>query len=217
MLPIRNILRSIRLFGYILLAASFVCGCARNADHITTIALQPYGSFDRKTANEIAEVLTHTYKARCVILKKKSLPQEAFINVKTPRYRADELLRILHDDKPDSIDYILGLTDSDISTTKRDSEGNIKEPAEKYTDWGVFGLGYRPGVSCVVSSFRLKEPRNRFYDRIFKVCIHEIGHNLGLDHCDNEGCVMADAAESIKTVDRVSSHLCVACRSKIHL
>jgi len=86
-----------------------------------------------------------TYNLSVVIFEEKALPENAFVNVKTPRYRADSLLRHLRKMKHDSISYIMGLTDSDISTTRREKNGRIKEPASKYDDWGIFGLGFRPG------------------------------------------------------------------------
>ena len=47
------------------------------------------------------------------------------MNIKSPRYRADSILRILKREKPDSIDYLIGILNKDISTTKRDRKGNI--------------------------------------------------------------------------------------------
>ena len=114
--------------------------------------------------------------------------------------------------KPDSISYILGVTSKDISTTKRNSDGTTKTPESKYSDWGIFGLGYRPGQSCVVSTFRIKHAEHDvFVSRMEKISIHEIGHNMGLKHCETENCVMQDAVETIKTVDNVSNQLCTNC------
>ena len=80
----------------------------------------------------------------------------------------------------------------------------------------MFGLGYRPGPSCIVSTYRLKNTDQRkFIERLKKVAIHELGHNLGLDHCESELCVMRDAVETIKTIDRVDSRLCEQCRKRI--
>jgi archaemetzincin len=106
----------------------------------------------------------------------------------------------------------------DVSTTKRDESGEIKSPKEKYADWGVFGLGYRPGPSCIISTYRIAhKSRSVFMERLKKVAIHEVGHNLGLDHCKTNDCVMQDAAETIKTIDRSAMQLCVNCKSKIGL
>lgn len=125
----------------------------------------------------------------------------------------------MREEKPDSVDFIIGLTSKDISITKRDKRGNIKKPETKYADWGIFGLGFRPGPSCVVSIHRIQNPdKALFIERFKKICIHEIGHNMGLKHCDSdENCVMRDAAETIKTVDRVKLSLCTDCKLKIGL
>jgi archaemetzincin len=180
-----------------------------------SVALQPYDDFDQTLIKQVSSSINKIYGFEAVVLKHKPMPREAYTTVKTPRYRADKLLRILQEEKSDTITYILGLATEDISTTKRDANGNIKLPEEKYTDWGVFGLGYLPGKSCVVSTFRLRNPEYKLLQRLQKVCVHEIGHNLGLDHCKNKMCVMADAAESIKTIDQVKLDLCVACKKKI--
>lgn len=138
------------------------------------------------------------------------------MHLKTPRYRADSLLIDLAQHKPDSLDYIIGLTQVDISTTKRDAQGQILTPIEKYTDWGIFGLGYRPGPSCVVSTYRLKHTNHTtFVSRLKKIAIHEIGHNTGLPHCQaSPHCVMQDAVESIRTIDAADMQLCKSCRLK---
>jgi archaemetzincin len=101
------------------------------------------------------------------------------MNRSKTRYRADSLIAYLSKTtKPGFL--TIGLTDKDISTTK-----------EKIADWGIFGLGYCPGKSCIASTFRLKG-KNRF-EKLFKVAIHELGHTQGLDHCPVKTCLMRDA------------------------
>ena len=181
------------------------------------IGIQPYGAIDNNMLNTIAETLKETYNVKIVVLDPKVLPKSAFVNIKRPRYRADSLLKDLKKQRHDSIDFILGITSKDISTTKRAANSTIKKPESKYSDWGVFGLGYRPGKACVISTFRLKHANAKTYlDRIQKIAIHEIGHNLGLHHCPNAKCVMQDAVETIKTVDSAGFELCEDCKSQIH-
>jgi archaemetzincin len=181
------------------------------------IALQPFAGFETELLDSIAVAIQEAYTVTVCVLPEIPLPQEAFVNIKSPRYRADSLLKYLKKIKPDSIDYIIGLTRADISTTKRDGNKQIKQPESKYADWGVMGLGYMPGRSCVVSTYRLKN-RNRklFVERLQKVSVHELGHNFGLPHCHTPTCVMQDAAESIKTIDNVGFAPCDLCRQKLH-
>ncbi|NRD24436.1 matrixin family metalloprotease [Winogradskyella litoriviva] len=181
------------------------------------IGIQPFGNIDQNSISVITKNLTKTYNCNVVVLNNKEIPNTAFVNIKSPRYRADSLLIHLIKIKPDSIDYILGVTSKDISITKRDSNGDIKKPENKYSDWGIFGLGYRPGQSCIISTFRLKNTKSETYkNRLRKISVHEIGHNLGLNHCPSENCVMQDAVETIKTVDKAGFGLCKKCLQKIN-
>jgi len=177
------------------------------------VGIQPYENFNTTVTDSIVSALRQTYGAEIYILNNQPLPAHAFIHTKSPRYRADTLIRFLKTNKPDFVDYFIGLTTQDISCTKRDSEGNIKKPHSTYSDWGVFGLGYLPGSSCMVSSYRLQHHNQKvFIARLKKVAIHELGHNLGLPHCDSKGCVMQDAVERIQTIDSANSGLCSTCK-----
>lgn len=197
-----------------LFIALVVSGCSTN-DRIV-IGIQPWGAIENSLIDSISRALSIEYSADVVVLPAQEIPSQAFVNIKSPRYRADKLIGHLRDVKPDSLDHILAITDVDISTTKKDWLGNTLEPKSKYEDWGIFGLGYMPGSSCIVSTFRTQKttPKN-FRLRMKKISLHEIGHNMGLDHCDSDRCVMRDAVESISTVDNVDASLCEKCRREI--
>jgi len=198
-----------------LILLGLVLACA---PQVKTIAIQPLGPVERALCDTIALTLRQLYSHRVIILPGQPLPPHAFVNIKKPRYRADSLLRFLKNHRPDSVDYVLGLTAQDISTTKKDQDGRVKQPESKYLDWGIFGLGYRPGSSSIVSTYRLEhQDHSLFIERLRKVSLHEIGHNLGLRHCTTTNCVMQDAAETIRTVDTVDAKLCNLCRKKIRL
>ena len=204
-----------RYFLLILLSL-LLLNCKPNKDKV--IAIQAYEGFDKNLIDTLQKAVLDFYGNEVIILPTKVIPKSAFINVKSPRYRADSIIRILRREKPDSIDIVLGLTSNDISTTKTDRFGFTKEFKSKYEDWGIFGLGYRLGSFCVVSSFRIKNTsRQNYIDRLKKICMHEIGHNFGLKHCKSgEDCFMKDAVESIKTFDNESLTLCSKCKNKIN-
>lgn len=180
------------------------------------IAIQPIAYKNKQVLNALQHSLSKDLSLEVILLKNIVMPKSAFTNSKSPRYRADSLIRFLKRNKADSLDYIVGFTSKDISTTKKDKYGQVKQPATRYQDWGIFGLGYRPGPSCIVSNFRLKS-KNKVLslERYKKVCLHEVGHNLGLKHCPNKECVMTDACESIKTVDNVQRSFCKKCSNRI--
>lgn len=201
----------------ILILSFIICLTSCDSNERVIIGIQPLGEVNTEKIEVIREGLNSIYNKSIVVLPPLKLPTHSFVHIKSPRYRADSLIRYLKDIRPDSISYIIGITNQDISTTKRESTGKIKKPENKYRDWGVFGLGYRPGPSCIVSSYRLHNSKKKLTnERLQKVTAHEIGHNLGLKHCKSgENCLMKDAVESIKTVDNEEFKLCESCRNRL--
>ena len=106
------------------------------------------------------------------------LPDQAFYR-KRGRYRADSLIQFMRTFTPDG-HVTIGLTNKDISHT----HGKIE-------DFGIMGLAYQPGNSCIASTFRLS--KNNKPEQFFKVTIHELGHSQGLPHCLVKSCYMRDA------------------------
>jgi archaemetzincin len=184
-------------------------------DDKTKVGIQPLGKIDHLTTSAVYEAIHETFRADVYVLKPLLPPESSFINMKTPRYRADKIIEKFRKEKPDSLDYVIIVTDVDISVTKKDQSGNIKKPESKYQDWGVFGYGYSPGPTCIVSSYRIKKSAGITQQRIKKIAIHELGHNFGLPHCSDENCVMLDAAETIQTIDKVDGTFCQGCKKKI--
>lgn len=210
-------------FCYILFLLFFV-GCSDSGIFVQpkevaperVIGIQPFGDFDLTLADTVAKELSRAYGLPTKVLEPIPLPKEAFVNIRSPRYRADSLIAYLRYIKPDSLYVLMGLTNQDISITKRDATGAIKKPQSKYRDFGIFGLGFRPGPSSVVSIYRYQHGnRHTFYERLFKITKHELGHNLGLPHCPNKTCIMQDAAESIGTIDRAGHFLCEDCKHRL--
>lgn len=202
-------------FSFLFLLTITSCdGLLKKSPEDTVVGLQPYEDFPQPMMDTIAEALQKVYGFQVKILPSKALPESAFVNLKTPRYRADTILDVQERNLPEGLDYMLGLTEKDISTTVYDDDGNIQKPHYKYEDWGIFGLGSRPGPTCVVSVFRFVDKKN-FYDRLKKICVHEVGHNIGLPHCDSEHCVMRDANEKITSVDDEKMELCKKCKKRL--
>lgn len=202
--------------GVLALVFVLLYACSIRDRSSLTIAVQPYDEVPASWLDSIAAALEREHGAQVYMLSSRALPTTAFTHTKTARYRADSLLRHLLHIKPDSIDLILGLTRHDMSTTKYDAAGQVLEPASRYSDWGVFGLGYRPGKASVLSSFRLGQGHHLLIQRMQKVAVHEVGHNRGLPHCDNQSCVMRSAAERLSTIDAVKTRMCDQCRRAVH-
>lgn len=208
---------NLMFYGQLIILPLLFSLCSCTSKHSKTIGIVTYHSYDAILRDSAVAALNRVYGMSVVHLYDTNLPKHTFINVKSPRYRADKLIKHLKKHKPDTVDFILGITAKDISTTKRDALGNTKKPVSRYEDFGIFGLGYRPGASCIVSSFRLGRgsKRKKLIQRVQKVSVHEIGHNLGLKHCPNKDCVMTSAVEKLSTVDHAQLKLCAECKKEL--
>jgi archaemetzincin len=140
---------------------------------------------------ELSKILTNLN-----LLKPIALPKRAYYAPRN-RYRADTLIYILRNATEDG-HVTMGLTNKDISAEKG-----------KVFDYGIMGLAYQPGKSCVVSTYRLS--KKNINEQFFKVAIHELGHTQGLPHCPNKTCLMTDA-EGKNNTDKENG-FCIKCKT----
>ncbi len=194
------------------------------------IGIQPIGNFPAGYLEASAQIIRDYYGFEVEILKQKPLLTKfdnqkiaKKYNISLPvRYRADSLIAYLKRIKSKKHDYLIGLTAVDITTTWYDEKDKtkIKEPLWLHLDWGIFGLGYCPGSSCLISSFRYyfdTQDYEHVKKRMQKVVLHELGHNLGLPHCEKKYkhlCFMAqvDLKNALLDLDDSSWTLCEECR-----
>ncbi len=170
------------------------------------VKLVTLGEFPDALVDAIARGLEDELSVAIERLPARPLPRAAYYPPRR-RYRADRLLdhlRTMLDGAPPTT-RVLGFTSVDISTTK-----------PPYRDWGVLGLGDLGGRACVISSHRMRrnvrdEEHLRF--RVVTTAVHEVGHTLGLAHCDEPRCLMNDAHGSIVTVDTSTGRLGPRCRA----
>jgi archaemetzincin len=162
------------------------------------INIQPIGDVKKEYLDTVKNIVEHFYGFKCKIKDKIPFSPDLLGNSKK-RYSAKKIIT-----KFNSTENLLIITEKDITAPK----GNNPE-------WGVIGLGFRPGTTAIVSTCRIQRnvPYSRFIDRLKKVTIHEIGHNLGLDHCtSNLGCIMNDAKGTAKEIDTEKFWICTKCR-----
>lgn len=159
------------------------------------IVIQPLGNFQQKQSQKVfAEI--KAINPKVVLMQNIEFPEKSFYKPRN-RYRADSIIKNLKNTiGKDSV--IVGLSHFDISTTKNGIQ-----------DWGIMGLGYRPGKACVVSDFRLS-PKNK-NEQFYKLVLHELGHTEGLPHCKEKTCLMRDA-EGGNPFDKEKS-FCKDCKS----
>lgn len=79
----------------------------------------------------------------------------------------------------------------------------------------VFGESQMGGKAAVVSLHRLFDiDRQVTYQRAAKICVHEVGHLLGLEHCWQAGCLMR-FSKQLEQLDRLALGFCDSCAYEI--
>ena len=169
------------VFCFTLFSLIFSCekskeNVAKNQEMVT-ILIQPFEDIKPKQLAEIYENIRKIYP-NVKVLEPIKFPENGYYKPRS-RYRADSIIKFLKLRTPEN-SVTIGLTNKDISATKG-----------KIADFGIMGLGYRPGSACVASSFRLNS-KNR-NEQFYKIAIHELGHTQGLKHCPEKTCFMRDA------------------------
>ena len=163
----------------------------------TIIVLQPFNGFPTEYIQYVEKELKKVYP---LVEVRAPIPIPEYCkNSSKTRYRADKLIDYLGQNT-DKGYCTIGLTNKDISTTK-----------DQYPDWGVMGLGYCPGNSCIASTFRLKGSDK--LEKLFKLSIHELGHTQGLQHCPETDCFMEDAKG--KDSFKKEKDFCKNCKIKL--
>lgn len=169
---------------------------------MTKLKIIPLGKIPEQMLTEITEGLRSTFEVMTETSLPVGIPKE-FYNSFRHQYAAPSVLNFLADKFKGKT---LGITDEDLYA----EDLNF-----------VFGQAQMSGSVSIVSIHRLnpvfyrKTPDIQLVtERSVKETIHEVGHMLGLRHCQNERCVMR-FSNTIFDVDAKSKELCERCKRQL--
>jgi archaemetzincin len=173
--------------------------------HITLIC---FNGYEPSEAQKLGRELTAYYGIIVDSIKQDQLPTFTYFKPRN-RYLTDSILKYLKRNTLKS-NYVMGLCHVDIGHHR----GKVK-------DYGIFGLGYQPGLCAVVSDWRIKHSKKvKNYTTEFlcmnNVVRHELGHNFGLPHCNNKKCLLSAADGSISNIIMGYKTLCQKCHDTIY-
>jgi len=173
---------------------------------VNRILVLPLGNLPHGMPATLCHGVAEELGCACELLDSEPTPASAF-NVSRQQYSSTEILAGLAARKPANGSRLVAVTASDLYI-----------PVLTF----VFGEAQTEGRCAVVSTCRL---RQEFYglpadaqlesQRLLKEAIHELGHTLGLAHCENYECVMAPS-HAVEWIDLKSSKFCALCRRQLN-
>ncbi|ARS90010.1 archaemetzincin family Zn-dependent metalloprotease [Natrarchaeobaculum aegyptiacum] len=170
------------------------------------VDIVPVGSVSADVKRAASAALRSVYDCDVSITDSQSVPNGAYDSGRN-QYSAEPFIQLAER---------VGRGDKNIAITPHD----LFYRRRNY----VFGLAYLDGSGSVVSTYRLqtssdggfsnKSAAEIFENRVRKEIVHEIGHTYGLEHCDNNRCVM-NFSPTVREVDIKEENLCGSCQRRI--
>lgn len=158
------------------------------------MSILPFGDVEREVLGMLERRLAF-FPFNITVLDNAEVPKEGYDTYRN-QFRASPFLDIAGEQ---SGDRVLGVTEVDLYS------GSLNF---------VFGQAQILGKAAVISLFRLRGAKEAFHLRAFKEAVHELGHTMGLGHCENESCVM-HFSNTLADTDFKNAEFCKTCMGKM--
>jgi len=208
--------------GIFLLAtiSALLPGCSKDRENFfqpgnqhKTIALQPLDDYNPGRLDYIRKEIENFFHVKVVVLQPVNLPESFSLEREAKIYSADSILDMLSMKLNNEIIEIIALTHKGIYVLQKDKTNNILFGKGVQP---VFGLGDFNGNCAVITDVLFNSVDTAvFQHRLRTTVIHEIGHNIGLDHCASERCIMSEENGKLSSLDKSERDYCYQCRKKL--
>ena len=197
-----------------------IISLTHNNEH-EIIGLQPLEKYEASQLTAVSKDIETFFHTRVIILDPVNVPKSFYsANQHSPGndgYFADSLLQFLSKFVNDTVVKVVGITHTNIYTLKEYDVLLNKKPLVLKGPHTIFGLGYIGGNTAIVSDYRLRSTdKALFENRLKKVILHELGHNLGLSHCPVDTCLMSETNGDIVKLNKTGGNFCRNCRRKLN-
>jgi archaemetzincin len=172
---------------------------------MNVVHLLPVGRIDLALLEELRLGIPRSLHVKCEIAQIALDPASAY-HAERQQFHSSEILQRMQSGARPGDWRLLAVADVDLYI-----------PILKY----VFGEAQLGGPCAVISAYRL---RQEFYglerdegllrERLLKEAVHELGHTLGLRHCEEYTCCMA-SSHAVEWIDLKERTFCESCRPQV--
>ncbi len=173
---------------------------------MSSILIAAISPVDSSLLTPLVKPLSEAFSRPVEVSRAQTLEGSFAFNVSRNQYGSTPLISALLEKFEDFNGRVLGVTSGDLFV-----------PVLTY----VFGEAQLDGKVAVVSSHRLDDQYYGLTEnnellrlRLFKECVHELGHTFGLLHCSNYLCVM-HSSTGVEEIDLKTEKFCAECRSRL--
>jgi len=171
---------------------------------LKNIFLVPIAQVHEGTLEILKERLPNKFPGTACDTAEVAVDIENSLNPHSGQHHSTKILAALEKHANVDEDRLLGVTDLDLYIPNMNF---------------IFGEARLPGRVAIISTHRLRETTDLggeqlFPIRVIKEAVHELGHTLGLTHCDTHSCVMY-FSNSLRDTDRKSDDYCTSCSEKL--
>lgn len=167
------------------------------------ILIQPLTLYDTSVISDVTTIMKEKINAEFYVSSTQLQPPLRFFNFNRKQYDASKLLLWLREEtKGYGLDRVIGLAEIDAYVESLNFVFGIA--SESLRTALVFTLRLRPDFYGINFDYKV------YITRIVKEILHELGHTLHLNHCNNKRCVMS-FSNSIIEVDYKEAAFCEKC------